>query len=53
MPKVSTASSMPNYTLLQAFHGAISENDMAVLTPDTDMGHVALTMKTDYFTKVN
>ena len=53
MPKISTASSRPNYAPLQAFQDSINENVMDVLSLDTYLGHTALTMKTAHFTAAN
>ena len=52
-PKISTASDPPTFTSLQAFQDAINANAMAVLAPDTDLGHAALIMKTSHFTVAN
>ena len=51
--KISTASSLPNYTFLQVFQDSINKNEMAVPVPDIDIGHAVLTMKTAHFTAAN
>ena len=53
MPKISTPNAPPNYTSLQTFQDTINENDMAVPTPNTVLGHIALIMMKAHFTTAN
>ena len=46
MPNIYTARTPPNYISLRVFQDALNEKAMAVLDPDKDLGHAALTMKT-------
>ena len=53
MPNISTPSSPPTYTTMLEFQSALDDNAMAVPAPRTDLGHAALTMKTNDFTQAN
>ena len=53
IPRISTSSTEPNYISLKNFQDTIDANALSIISTTTDLGHIALTRSSTYFTAAN
>ena len=53
MPRISTASTKPNYTSLKIFQEALDGNALTISSQSTELGILALSRRKEEFEKAN